>query len=339
MSELSEDVATAATADEQPTSPPVVEVAEPTSLVAPDVRGLGGVTAVVVSEELELSRQLATGETAIIDRLWTMPNAEELMERRAMLIESTHISAIRATNPADWVLFRDKQGVTTAMLRASGANHVHTYYAIDFVCRPIKNGRFDPVIQRDEETNEVRATCWFDAVSKITGRSVMGRAFSRSDSEQFIGRGGQNSTSALVAESDLKNSTFTGAYTAAARIIGGMTRLDASMLEKCWEGTAKSLDKCSRGSGFGTASGRSAQQVASPEAQKGAEDLWAEILRRVGGDHDAGRNLTKEITANPQKGFQGFDDYKRLTQDWQIKKAWQNLENHAVFGGPEGGGK
>ena len=155
----------------------------------------------------------------------------------------------------------------------------------------------------------------------------------RSSKEQFIGRGGLDTTSALVALSDLRLSCSTLTLTKSARILGAMTRLALDVLKKA----GIDIEQCRKGHGYGTASDRGGRAVASDETKKGSKDLWNEILLRVGGDTGAARTLLKDVSSDPPK-FAGFDSHDRLTEDWQIEKAWRKLKTHQVFGDQRKGG-
>ncbi len=331
----------APTATVEISPPPVIETAPATTMVAPGVQGLEGVTARSVAEEVELSRELMRAESSLIDRIWTMDNAAELMERRAMLIEQTHISAVRATNPADWILSRDKQNVTTAMLRASGSTTVGTYYGIRFTefyvmgnagkLEPVGTAGFEPSETRDEESDpvEVEFSVWFDAESFVTGRKVRSVKFSRSSSEDFIGRGVQDATSKLVARADLSKSCMTGAYTKACRILGNMTRLDASFLEKCWENTGKTLAGCSRGSGFGSAGARGAARLTDADVGTLQAELRDSLLALCDNDKKAAQTLLADIT---EYNGRHCENVEQITNPGRFFHTWKRLGAHSGFG-------
>jgi hypothetical protein len=159
---------------------------------------------------------------------------------------------------------------------------------------------------------------------------------SRSSSEDFTGRSDFTGASKLVQYNDLRTSVYTLLHTKAVRILAGLSRVPLATLEAAWKGTDKKTDNCRKGTGFGGASGRRASSVSNVDGDA-KQKLKDEVLRRVGGDvHDA-KKLTKEITSNPNPGpgkrpFAGFDDLDRCTQDWQIERAWKNLDAHPVFG-------
>jgi hypothetical protein len=69
--------------------------------------------------------------------------------------------------------------------------------------------------------------------------------------------------------------------------------------------------------------------------------LGNEVLRRVGGDKEAARQLLVDITSqeatDKKKAFAGHKTVATMKQDWQFKPAWAKLQEHPVFGdNPEG---
>jgi len=91
------------------------------------------------------------------------------------------------------------------------------------------------------------------------------------------------------------------------------------------------IARCNKGSGYGSSAARGAQKVAEAGVEDSAQELWNEILRRVGGDTEAGSQLLREITANPPK-FAGFKTIARLTQKWQVSGAMDKLKKHEMWG-------
>lgn len=320
---------TKTTTAERPPSVETVPLSEARFLEV--IRGEDG------QDELELSRRIQDEEESLNDKLAKMAEGMKLLEARSAMQERAHMLALRRTEPEHWVLFKDKQGNVNAMLTSPGAPLVAEVYGIQIVNpRPLdKAGNFDP------EKIEGGALgygyrCWGDGISHLTGRRVVAVEAFRASTEDFIGRAAMRSTPDIVKDADLRNSCFTLLSTKIVRILGNCTRVPPGMLTRAWEGTGKSTDACRKGSGFGGSDERTAQAVADPNAKEGAEGLWNEIIRRTGGDVDAGKKLLLEITANPDRNFTGFDSWQRLTQEWQIERAFKNLRGHRVFGDQQG---
>lgn len=276
--------------------------------------------------------QEAEQEQSIIDALVRHEDSAALFERRVRLIEQCRIAAIRATAPEDWVLFRGKDGSTNAMLTAPGAAVVAHYYGIEiYNLRPMRDGVFSPV--RTEDGDEVSYAAWCDARCNVTGQSVESIEARRSSSEDFVGRGGLSGTSALVADADLRAATAQLLKTKAVRILAAMSRVPLRVLEEAWRPVeGKSTSDCRLGSGFGSAKDRGAGRVAEEGVKEAAAALGRDVLSRVGGDEDAAKDLLRDITSNPEKGFKGFDSARRFTQSWQVERAWKALREHELFG-------
>jgi hypothetical protein len=293
----------------------------------------------MIGSELAMTSR---SEASLLEQLSKLENAEALFERRAKLMESFYMTAIRRTRPQDWVLFKDKQGNVNAMLTASGAELVAEVYGIRISnVRPLDGrGMFSP--ERVEITGgayELRGAC--DAYSRVNGREVFGLEMSRRSDEQFTGRsvndeGKFDFKGETANPADLRSAVLTGLRTKTVRVLCGMTRVPPSDLEKAWTGTPKKVDECRKGSGFGTGNERRSENLSSDDVVSEQKKLGDEILRRVGGDVAAAKKLTKEITAGPN--FDGFDSIARVTKDWQLKQAWKNLIAHKTFGDQHNGG-
>lgn len=293
-------------------------------------------------QELDITQR---AEQSLLDQLQKVENAAAVFKRRAELIETCYLAAIRRTRPQDWVLFRDAQGSETGMLCASGANLVAEVYGIAVQnLRPQdENGNFKPDrIESGGGAYALRGTC--DAWSRVNGLAVHGLEGARRSDEDFTGRGvtgeggltTKKSDKTGALDSDLRSSVLTLLRTKAVRVLCGMTRVPTADLERAWKGAGKQTAACRKGHGFGSGSERGAQSV-TPEAVAGdAKKLGQEILRRVGGDKADAAKLLKEITSKKASGkgkaFAGFDTIARLTADWQIQNAYRKLAQHPVFG-------
>lgn len=305
-----------------PLDPPAPAVEESRRPVATEVLDSGSMIVHGTSGDESLQ------ELSFIDRLASEPErAMEGFRVRAQLIEACRIGAISATSPVDWVLSKGRDDVATAMLCASGAQVVSLYFGIKVKnMRPVVDGIFQPKKEIDPETGEVHYQCWFDAKSTVTGQEIFDVEAGRSSKEQFVGRGGLDTTSALVALSDLRLSCSTLALTKSARILGALTRLAIDVLKKA----GIDIEQCRKGHGYGTATERGAQTVASGDVKARAKKLGEDILARVSGDVEAARGLLKEISAG--KNFAGFESVERFTIAWQLDNAEAKLKAHQVFG-------
>lgn len=293
-------------------------------------------------EELALAQRL---EDSFISRMEQIENAEAIFERRAKLLETAHLIAIRRTRPEDWVLFRGTDGGVTAMLTASGADLMADVFGIEIKnIRPLDNrGVFAPEkLEVPGKSGVYTLRAWCDARSNITGRKVESLEAGRRSDEKFVGRNVDAdqkfvARDGVALESDLRAAVQTLLRTKAVRVLCGMTRVPVSDLERAWNGTAKKVADCRKGSGYGSGSERKSTDGADAATVGEAEALWKEMLRRVGGDESAALQLLREITAYPAKegsykAFAGCTSWQQLNTPDRVAKAKRNLAKHAQFG-------
>ena len=277
--------------------------------------------------------------SSAMDRLATMEDAIEIIQRKEKIIQAVRQAALKLTSPRDWVQMLGKNmpvEEATCLLTSSGARKIGPQlYGIALVePGPVDSqGVLAPIEQRGED-DEVSFTLFATAIVGLTGETIPRLTASRSSSEKFIGRGGLDTTSALVARGDLTEAVKTLLYTKAVRVGAGMGSVPVKELAAAWKGTDKKIDYIPKGSGFGSSSQRQAQAVASEDVKAGVKKLADEIFARVGGDADAARRLTTEITAG--KNFAGFDDVRKISKKWQLENAWGKLKKHAVHGDGNG---
>lgn len=278
------------------------------------------------------------GDQSPLAALAEMEHGLKVMERRAQILDDIRRAALRITDPRDWVQAKGKNDEATeavCLLTNSGARKIAPYYGITVHnVRPASQGVPEPVQEKGEE-GEVTFTLWADIFVGLTREEAIGVRASRSTSEQFIGRGGLDTTSALVAKGDIVNAVYTLLFSKAVRIGAGMKNVPVRELAEAWKGTDKKVDSIPRGSGFGTSSQRGASSVTSDDIKAEQEKLRAEILRRVGGSEEDAKALLKDITL--WTGKDGKDRYSthvsQITKEYPLKKAWEALEKHPTFGG------
>lgn len=288
---------------------PAVEIVEPAALVAP------GVSSMTFGE--------VTREQGLVDQIAHMERAVELFEMRSKLIESCRLAAIKATSPSDWVLFKDRGGVATAMLCNSGANIAAQYYGIDvYNLRPIRDGIFRPLEEKDQETGEIRYSCWFDARSNVTGQQVKDIEAGRSSSEQFIGRAAIDTTSGMVKAADLRAACYTLARTKACRILGAMVRLSTGVLELAWQGTTKKVEDCRKGSGYGTSGARGAAAATDQDIGALQAELRDCLLALTDNKASDAQKLLKEIT---EYNSRSCENVTQLTNPGRFYHTWKRL--------------
>lgn len=270
-----------------------------------------------------------------IDTLARLQKATEIIERRRDVLKASRNAAIALTEPSDWVLNRDRDGSVTALLRACGAQRIRPIFGIDLDnFRPLNDdGEFQPEeIDEGDGVFSFRGSC--SSWCNLTQERIKTIEARRRSDEKFIGR--QDSDGKLKYKSDLKLATMTSLLKKAVVAHAGLNGVSPDMLLAGWTGQAhKTIDKCRKGHGYGKATERTARKVADEGVAEKVLAMWEEILKRTGGDVGEGKTVIKEITANKEKGFNGFDDHERITQDWQLERALANLAAHPKYGDPE----
>ena len=295
-----------------------------------------------VQAELAMTQQAELVAKSLMERLASIPDGAQIFKRRAEMIEACYTAALRRTRPQDWVLFKDQSGSVNAMLTASGAPLVAELYGIVIqAVRPVDDrGMFAPErIDYENGAYAYRGAC--DCWSRFNGRSLQGLEAARRSDEDFTGRSvdadghlvkGRRPEDGEALDSDLRSAVLTALQTKAVRVLAGMTRVPVAELAAAWKGTDKKTEDCRKGSGFGSSSERGAEGVTDSDVRAEAKKLGDEIMRRVGGDQVAAKQLLVELTENPKKDFRGFDSIARMTKAWQIEEAWKRLRAHKVFG-------
>ncbi len=283
----------------------------------------------------------AFGQMALLDP----KKIEDALRAREKAIAIMGEVAIKGTNAYDWTAFKDREGRIVCVLRDSGAVKIRKWLQIRiFGHRPhpeaVNGGasHAEPRMTRVDEdvtdkdghrTGEKRevyvAEMWADGICELTGEMVEGVHIALRSTDSFTGRG---------TLEDLKVSCRTGLDTKIVRILSSLRKVPLDTLK------ATGIDeaKIYKGSGFGTSTERNAGRVAETgeEFTKKKEAFRADILRRVGGDADAARDLLKDITSykyGPNKDKTGWrKSVDEFTEGWQIDKAMEKLAAHPTFG-------
>lgn len=287
-----------------------------------------------VARERALRRRY---EDDLLGRLQRLEDAKQIVERRAELLETLQKAAIRTTEPEQWVLHRDREGHVIGIPSSAACARMAKLYGVRiFRMRPRdQHGNFDPdqIPVKDGQEVEFRGFC--DARSNVTGEEIEQVEFSRRSDEEFIGRYDDMQKREGPWEGDLRKSVGTGLRTKAVRILTGTAKVRLAVLADAWKGTDKDPNDCTKGHGFGSAQARTARREAPKKVTDGADELWADIMRRTGGDEEAGRQVLREITSFTKREggkFDGYSDHKRITSDKMLNLARKQLKDHASFG-------
>jgi len=262
------------------------------------------------------------------------PEAVEMrLQARERALATLRKVAIKSTHPFDWTLYKDKDGRVVGVPRDSAAVQIRKWLGISiFNYRPLSaNGVPEAVITREvgEEGSTITvAEMWADGTCSLTGEPIEGVYYAVRSDKPFIGSG---------TLQDLKASCRTGLDTKVTRILSGLRKVPEETLVSLGVDTTKSH----KGMGYGTSADRQAGKVADAGVQEAAAKLREEILKRVGGDTSAAKQLCREVTKGDKAGadgkvFQGFDTVDRITQSWQLEAAWKKLRAHPTFGDAAG---
>lgn len=245
--------------------------------------------------------------------------------------------AIRGSHAFDWTLYADKEGRVVGVPRDSAAVQIRKWMGISiFNYRPLDNGVPTPLVTKERvkvtdrdgnvtgETEVVIVEMWADGLCALTGEPVEGVYYAVRSDKPFTGSG---------TLQDLKASCRTGLDAKVTRILSGLRKVPVDQLKAL----GVNVDQSHRGMGYGSSAERQAGTVTSDDVKASAQKLREEILRRVGGDTSAAKQLCRDITKAEKPGkdgklFPGFDTVDRLTADWQVEAAWKRLRAHSVFG-------
>ena len=281
-------------------------------------------------EEKALVRSIEADESTLISRLVVNPDqAQKALEVRAKLFGTLRKSAIRETNPQDWVLNRDREGNVLAMPKSAACAKIGEQYGINvYDIRPIDaGGAFRPEIDKNDDGSVV-VKAWCSARSEVTGRDVPMIEAVRSSKEKFIGRDD--------FPSDLRNSVLTLLNSKSVRIIAAVSGLSLDQLNDAWEGIDyKNTDKCVKGHGFGSSGDRAASGVTAKDVKEDQIKLRDDLLRRCQGSQDDAKKLLMELTTftnSKKEVVKGKESVSRITSEAQMKVVWVKLRKHPDYG-------
>ena len=270
---------------------------------------------------------------------------ERIINARAALIKTVRAVAIKMTHPHDWTLYKARDGSVVGVPAAAACLVIRRWAGISIRNHRGIDGR-PGVPTRSETTNSKNEAIFVLEMlaDGFWGQNVLPDMESvpanlRSD-DDFTGRTKRDERYGGPRPEDLSLSLRTTLDSKVVRAMLGITKVTEEELKALGLDTAK----CTKGSGFGTASERAAGAVAEQGVPEMAKALWDEIVKRTGGNLGEAKQLLVDITkraADPKKegdkGFRGFDSWERFTKAWQIENAAKALAKHEVFGDrPEG---
>lgn len=172
----------------------------------------------------------------------------EIIQSRVQIIETLRIASIRATYPEDWVLFKapDSQGgQIVGYLQDAGADRIRDLWGIEV---------FD--IGDMERITSPDGASFMYLVSgagrcKITRQTVDRMEGGRQSDEDFCK--GKTGAGLELAVRKAARANLDGGIT---RELAGMRSVPLAEIEAAWKGTAKKVENCRKGRGFGSMSTR-----------------------------------------------------------------------------------
>ena len=180
--------------------------------------------------------------------------ALEVVKARIDSLGAIRAAALSATCGNDWVLMRPKDGPSSAMLKASGAQRIRKFYGISI--QPQGD------IRVLEEDGVRYAEAVGDAYCALTGEMAERLVGRRGEKEKFIGR-----AMSEAGLGDLRQAARTSLETKAVRILAGMSGVDPAEIAAAWKISSQEVERrCSRGSGFGSSADRQAAGKAPERA-------------------------------------------------------------------------
>jgi len=287
---------------------------------------------------LERSTQAALAHTPHLDE----KAIERILTSRAQLIKRVRAIAVGMTEPQHWTLYRARDGSVTAVPAAPACLVMRRWAGISIrnhrsmngeagiaTVSTVPNEKGDPVT-----LVEMMADGFWGQANEPDVESVYANL--RSD-DDFTGRTKRAASHGGARPEDLLLSLRTTLDSKVVRAMLGLTKVTGDELVRHGIG----LEKCTKGSGFGTSSERTAGAVAEEGVRGAAEQLWKEILKRTGGKVEEAKRALKDITSYPAfKGrdgtavpaFAGIDSWERFTKAEKVLKAVEKLKKHEVFG-------
>ena len=135
------------------------------------------VDAVVVDErEVEAKKEetaIAAIDRSFVDQLALLDDGEKRIERRSKMLEALKLAAIRATDPQNWVLNRDRQGKTVGFPDVTACDVLSDFYGVSLTNLSPRGDDGVPRPEREElEEGVVRFTLRGSARSEVTHRNI-----------------------------------------------------------------------------------------------------------------------------------------------------------------------
>lgn len=299
----------------------------------------------VEREETEIDGLIrkSTEQALSLHRNLTEKDIEDILARRAKLIETMRRIAIRQTQPRHWTLYRARDGNITAVPSSPATLVMRRWAGISIFNHRSMSGEPGKATRTEgvNHKNEPVFTLEMQADARCGREQITVYANVRSD-DQFTGRTQRKPEHGGSRPEDLQLSLRTMLDTKAVRVMLAVTKITPEELKAA----GIDVERCTKGSGFGSATERQAGAVSEQGVRAAAESLWKEILRRTNGNEVEAKQVLKDITSYPAftgrdgtkiKAFDGIDSWEKFTTGEKVLKAGEKLKKHEVFGNePQG---
>jgi len=170
--------------------------------------------------------------------------AVEVIAARVQILETLHRASIRATAPEDWLLFKapeDQGGQIVGYLQDCGGDRVRDLWGIEI---------YDVTAPEKIETNDpgvFHVLIRGSGTCKLTGQTIENVEGGRASTDDFCK--GKSGIDLVLAVRKAARANLDGGLT---RALAGMQSVPLDEIKAAWEGTAKRVENCRHGRGFGS---------------------------------------------------------------------------------------
>lgn len=215
-------------------------------------------------EVIKESTALETTRPALpvtVEELANLPEGVglEKIQNRIKIVDALRRASIALTFPQDWLLFRTPDGAVTAFCQDSGCKRFWQIWGIEI--QP--TGEAERIT--DEKTEDFAYKVTGNGLCRATGLFVEGIEGVRYSTEDFC-----KDLPDLKKEVRVKQAAIANRDGNIIRALAGMKSVSLELLEQVWAGSGKTVDKCSRGKGFGSKHDRAGvgtQSTSAPAAE------------------------------------------------------------------------
>lgn len=180
----------------------------------------------------------------LVDLAALKGEAVAIIEARIQVVDTLRRASIRATSPADWLLFKSPEeqgGQIVGYLQDCGADRVRDLWGIEIfdVSTPEKVVANDPAIFHYLIRGSGRCKLTKQILEEVEG--------GRSSTDDFCK--GKTGLDLELAVRKAARANLDGNIT---RELAGMKSVPLEAIAAAWEGTKKRVEECRKGRGFGT---------------------------------------------------------------------------------------